>query len=270
MRDRVTERLTLERDLHLALEHGELEVHYQPIIQLPAGPVEGFEALVRWSHPTRGAIGPDKFIPIAEDSGLIGEIGEWVLEQACRQLRLLREQDALTESMYVSVNLSARQLRDPHLVQTVRRVLDDTGLDAHSLFLELTESVLMDEPTTAIDLLHALRNIGVRIAIDDFGTGYSSLAYAQRFPAQSVKIDRSFVEALRLDDSPHESLVSAIVAMARALNMKAVAEGVETPREEARLIELGCNSAQGYFYSRPVPADALLATLHRLTVPVSA
>ena len=270
MRDRVAERLTLERDLHVALDRGEFEVHYQPIVQLPAGPVEGFEALVRWAHPTRGVIGPDKFIPIAEDSGLITEIGSWVLEQACRRLRLLRFETSLAEDLYVSVNLSARQLRDPHLMRTVRRVLDQTGLGPASLCLELTESVLMDEPTIAAALLHALRDIGIRLAIDDFGTGYSSLAYAQRFPAQCVKIDRSFVEALNLEDSPQESLVSAIVAMASALKMKTVAEGVETPVQEARLIELGCHAAQGYFYPRPVPDDALVATLHRLTSPVSA
>jgi diguanylate cyclase (GGDEF)-like protein len=270
MRDRVTERLTLERDLHVALDRREFEVHYQPIVQLPAGPVEGFEALVRWSHPTRGVIGPDKFIPIAEDSGLIGDIGSWVLEEACHRLRLLRIETELADDLYVSVNLSARQLRDPLLAGTVRRVLDHSHLEPGALCLELTESVLMDEPTSAVALLQDLRDIGVRLAIDDFGTGYSSLAYAQRFPTQCVKIDRSFVEALDLEDSPEASLVSAIVAMASALKMKTVAEGVETPGQEARLIELGCHAAQGFFYSRPVPDEALAATLHRLTVPVSA
>jgi diguanylate cyclase (GGDEF)-like protein len=270
MRDRVTERLTLERDLHVALEHGEFEVHYQPIMQMPAGPVEGFEALLRWSHPTHGVIAPDRFIPIAEDSGLIDEIGAWVLEQACRRLRLLRVQTSLAKDVYVSVNLSARQLRDPRLVPAVWRALRSNGLEPRALCLELTESVLMDEPTTSVGLLNELRAIGVRISIDDFGTGYSSLAYAQRFPAQCVKIDRSFVEALGIDDSPEQSLVSAIVAMASALGMKTVAEGVETPAQEARLIELGCHAAQGYLYSRPVPDEGLLAALERLTVPVSA
>ena len=270
MRDRVAERLTLERELHVALERNEFEVHYQPINALPAGPVAGFEALLRWSHPTLGIISPDKFIPIAEDSGLIGEIGTWVLEQACQRLRQLRVETPLASDVYVSVNLSARQLRDPALVETIRRVLGESGLEPDALCLELTESVLMDDPTTAAELLQDLRNIGVQLAIDDFGTGYSSLAYAQRFPAQYVKIDRSFIDALKLSDSPQESLVSAIIAMARALNMRTVAEGVETPAQEARLIELGCHAAQGYFYARPVPDEALAATLHRLTVPVSA
>jgi EAL domain-containing protein (putative c-di-GMP-specific phosphodiesterase class I) len=237
---------------------------------MPAGPVEGFEALLRWSHPTHGVIAPDRFIPIAEDSGLIDEIGAWVLEQACRRLRLLRVQTSLAKDVYVSVNLSARQLRDPRLVPAVWRALRSNGLEPRALCLELTESVLMDEPTTSVGLLNELRAIGVRISIDDFGTGYSSLAYAQRFPAQCVKIDRSFVEALGIDDSPEQSLVSAIVAMASALGMKTVAEGVETPAQEARLIELGCHAAQGYLYSRPVPDEGLLAALERLTVPVSA
>jgi EAL domain-containing protein (putative c-di-GMP-specific phosphodiesterase class I) len=270
MRDRVTERLTLERDLHVALERGEFELHYQPIIQLPVGPVEGFEALLRWSHPTRGVISPERFIPIAEESGLIREIGAWVLTQACRRLRTLRAETTLADDLYMSVNLSARQMRDPFLVRTLRNAIDLSRLEPSALCLELTESVLMEEPTAAAALLRNLREIGIRLAIDDFGTGYSSLAYAQQFPAQCVKIDRSFVAALELDDSPEASLVSAIVAMASALNMKTVAEGVETPAQEARLIEIGCHAAQGYFYSRPVPADAVAATLHRLTVPVSA
>jgi EAL domain-containing protein (putative c-di-GMP-specific phosphodiesterase class I) len=221
-------------------------------------------------HPTRGVIPPDRFIPIAEESGLIREIGAWVLSQACRRLRALRAETALAEDLYVSVNLSARQLRDPFLLRTVRNAIDLSRLEPSALCLELTESVLMDEPTSAARLLHHLRDVGVRLAIDDFGTGYSSLAYAQRFPTQCVKIDRSFVEALDRDDSPEASLVSAIVAMASALGMKTVAEGVETPTQEARLIELGCHAAQGYFYARPVPDDAVAATLHRLTVPVSA
>lgn len=270
MRDRVTERLTLERDLHLALERDQLDIHFQPIVGLPAGPVEGVEALLRWSHPTRGLIPPDKFIPVAEDSSLIVEIGEWVLMESCHRLSELREKEDLPADLYVSVNLSARQLRDPHLLDTVRRVLTQTGIPPSSLCLELTESLLMEEPAAAATLLAALRDLGIRILIDDFGTGYSSLAYAQRFPAQCVKIDRSFVEALGSKDSSHESLVAAIVAMAAALDMKTIAEGVETPAQEARLIQLGCHSAQGYFYSRPVPADQIPAVLRRLTVPESA
>jgi len=270
MRDRVAERLMLERDLHVALARGEFELHYQPIVQLPAGPVVGLEALLRWLHPTRGVIAPDRFIPIAEESGLIQEIGAWVLTQACRRLRALRTETALAEDFYVSVNLSARQLRDPFLTRRVRNAVDVSRLEPGALCLELTESVLMEEPTAAAALLRGLHEIGIRLAIDDFGTGYSSLAYAQQFPAQFVKIDRSFIDALELDDSPEASLVSAIVAMASALNMQTVAEGVETQAQEARLIELGCHAAQGYFYSRPVPDVDLAAMLDRLTVPVSA
>ena len=270
MRDRVEEQLTLERDLHVALERNELAVHFQPIIALPAGPVEGVEALLRWAHPARGLIPPAKFIPIAEESMLIVEIGAWVLEQSCRRLAELRREVTVADDFYVSVNVSARQLRDPGLVATVRRVLHETGLPATSLCLEITESMLMEEPIRSVELLGALRDVGVLLSIDDFGTGYSSLAYAQRFPAQCVKIDRSFVDALGSDDTSQQSLVSAIVAMAGALGMKSVAEGGENPAQEARLIQLGCHAAQGYFYSKPVPADQLPATLRRLTVPASA
>jgi EAL domain-containing protein (putative c-di-GMP-specific phosphodiesterase class I) len=161
-------------------------------------------------------------------------------------------------------------MRDPHLLDTVRQALVENDLPPSALCLELTESLLMEEPAAASLLLGSLRELGVQLAIDDFGTGYSSLAYVQRFPAQSVKIDRSFVEALDDDDTSQESLVAAIVAMARALGMTTVAEGVETPAQEARLIQLGCHAAQGYFYSRPVPADQLLATARQLTGPSSA
>jgi len=269
MRDRVEEQLTLERDLHVAIERNQLAVHFQPIIALPAGPVEGVEALLRWAHPTRGLIAPSKFIPIAEESMLIVDIGRWVLEQACLQLATLRAEMPLPDDLYVSVNVSARQLRDRNFVAIVRQALRESGLPAGALCLEITETMLMEEPTSSAALLATLRDLGVRISIDDFGTGYSSLAYAQRFPATSVKIDRSFVTELSLEDTAQESLVSAIVAMAGALGMRAIAEGVENVEQEARLIQMGCHAAQGYFYSKPVPAHHLPATLRRLTEPAS-
>jgi diguanylate cyclase (GGDEF)-like protein len=269
MRDRVAERLTLEHDLRYALERDELDVHFQPIIRLPAGPVDGLEALVRWTHPTRGQIAPSKFVPIAEESSLIVEIGRWVLEHACRQLGEWRRRGEVPDDFYVSVNLSARQMRDPQLLETVRRVLSEHDLPASVLWLELTESLLMEDAETASSLLRSLRELGVQLAIDDFGTGYSSLAYVQRFPAQCVKIDRSFVDALDDDDTPQESLVAAIVAMASALGMATIAEGVETSAQEARLIQLGCTAAQGYFYSRPKPAAQVIRTVRELTGPTS-
>jgi diguanylate cyclase (GGDEF)-like protein len=269
MRDRLFERLTLDNDLRLALERDELHLQFQPIIGLPAGPVEGVEALLRWSHPTRGSIPPSKFIPIAEESSLIVVIGEWVLEQACRELALWQRSGDLPADFYVSVNLSARQMHDPNLVDTVRRVLVRHGVPPKALSLELTESILMEEPERSRARLDSLRELGVQLAIDDFGTGYSSLAYVQRFPAQTVKIDRSFVEALDDDDTSQESLVAAIVAMAKALGMSTVAEGIESPAQEARLIQLGCQAAQGFFYSVPVSADQLPATVRRLTAPAS-
>jgi diguanylate cyclase (GGDEF)-like protein len=263
MRDRVAERLTIERDLHLALGREELSLVFQPIMRLPAGPPEGVEALLRWNHPTRGLIGPSTFVPIAEESTLIIEIGNWVLQTAARQIAALRRADPAHANLYVSVNLSARQLRDPTLFQTVREILGDTGLPATALCLELTESLLIEE-RSATSVLRELRALGVKLAIDDFGTGYSSLSYVQRFPAETVKVDRSFVERLTRPDAPQQSLVAAIVAMASALGMEVIAEGVETPLQEAQLIQLGCHAAQGYFYAPPVKAEQLATTLVEL------
>jgi diguanylate cyclase (GGDEF)-like protein len=267
MRDRLIERVTLDNDLRLASERDELYLQYQPVIRLPAGPIEGVEALIRWAHPINGIIPPSKFIPIAEESTAIMRIGAWVLEQACRQLAVWRRTIDLPPDFYVSVNLSARQVHDPDLISTVQRVLRENELPPSALSLELTESILMEEPERSRTRLQALRELGVRLAIDDFGTGYSSLAYVQRFPTQTVKIDRSFVEALDDADTSQESLVAAIVAMAAALGMTTVAEGIETAAQEARLIQLGCQAAQGFFYSEPVSADEIAFTVRRLSAP---
>jgi diguanylate cyclase (GGDEF)-like protein len=267
MRDRLVERVTLDNDLRLAAERDELYLQYQPIIRLPAGPIEGVEALIRWAHPVHGSIPPSKFIPIAEESTAIVRIGAWVLEQAVRQLATWRRTIDLPADFYVSVNLSARQVHDVELISTVRRVLRENDLPPNALSFELTESILMEEPDRSRTRLQQLREIGVRLAIDDFGTGYSSLAYVQRFPTQTLKIDRSFVVALDDEDTPQESLVAAIVAMATALGMTTVAEGIETATQEARLIQLGCQAAQGYFYSKPVSADEFAITVRRLSAP---
>lgn len=264
MRDRAAQRLELERDLRHALERDELSVHYQPVVRLPDGRVEGFEALLRWSHPTRGQVPPMSFVPVAEETGLIVEIGAWVMHQACRQLAEWRDTTVGGEHLFVAVNISARQLRDERLITTVHEALATHALPPDALHLELTESLLMDNPTTAAGLLNRLRQIGVRLAIDDFGTGYSSLAYLQRFSVDVVKIDRSFVEGVDTPDSPDESLVAAIVAMAGALRVTTVAEGVETEAQALRLHELGCDIAQGYLYARPLAPDQVPAALRRL------
>jgi diguanylate cyclase len=266
MRDRATQRLALEHDLRQALERGELHLHYQPVVKLPGGEIEGFEALLRWAHPTRGQIPPVVFIPVAEDTGLIVPIGAWVIREASRQLGRWRKTLPNGRQLTMAVNLSARQLRDPHLVECVRDALHDEGLSQGSLCLELTESLLMNNAAAATDLLETLRALDVKLSIDDFGTGYSSLSYLRRFRVDNVKIDRSFVDGLDDDDSSDETLVAAILAMAKALRVATIAEGVETPAQAERLYALGCQTAQGYLFSRPVPADQIPTVAQRLGV----
>lgn len=264
MRDRVAKRLALEGDLRHALERNQLRLEYQPIVSLPDQRVEGFEALLRWSHPTMGEISPASFIPVAEDTGLIVPIGTWVLEQACRQISKWRQELALGADLSVSVNVSARQLNDEQLVQHVREALVASGLSGRALTLELTESVLMENPPATVDLLSTIRGLGVHIAIDDFGTGYSSLSYLRQFPADLVKIDRSFVDGLENRDGSESSLISAIVAMAGALGISTIAEGVEHASQAVRLQSLGCRRAQGFHYSRPVRPEDVPKVVRRL------
>jgi diguanylate cyclase (GGDEF)-like protein len=257
MRRRVSERVELENDLRHAVALHQLHLVYQPIIRLPGGPIEGMEALVRWSHPTHGVLLPAKFIPLAEESGLITEIGNWVLEEAIAQLAIWRHWTSTMRELYMSVNLSGAQLHDEGLVRRVADALTAHDLPGSALCLELTESVLMDDPVAAAETLTQQRRLGVQLAIDDFGTEYSSLAYLSRFPVTSLKIDKSFVDSLAQEDSPDATLIAAIVAMARALGISTIAEGVETPTQLNRLVELGCDSVQGFLYSRPVPANVL-------------
>ena len=266
MRDRATQRLALEHDLRQALERGELHVHYQPVVKLPGGEIEGFEALLRWAHPTRGHIPPVAFIPVAEDTGLIVPIGAWVIREACRQLARWRKTLPNGRQLTMAVNLSARQLRDPDLVACVRDALAEEGLSPGALCLELTESLLMNNASAAVELLETLRALDVKLSIDDFGTGYSSLSYLRRFRVDNVKIDRSFVDGLDDDDSSDETLVAAILAMAKALQVATVAEGVETVTQAERLHALGCQTAQGYLFSRPVAADQIPSVADRLGV----
>ncbi len=264
MRDRISHRLAVERDLRHALERHELAVHYQPIVDLTSGRVSGFEALLRWSHPTWGQVAPMSFIPVAEDTGLIIDIGAWVLEQACGQLAEWRATLPRSNRLQMSVNLSACQLRDSAIVEQVRRVLVESGLPQDALTLELTESTLMENPAAAAELLNRLKSLGIGLSIDDFGTGYSSLAYLRRFPVDVVKIDRAFVMDLEDEDTSDATLVAAIVAMAGALGIGTVAEGVETMGQARRLTDLGCDLGQGYLYSRPIEAALIPAAINRI------
>jgi len=255
MRTRVVRVLELETDLRHAIEREEFRVLYQPIVALEKGEISGSEALVRWQHPTRGFISPMEFIPLAEETGLIVWIDRWVLGEACRQMRAWRAQFPELW-LTVSVNVSGRQLGQPHLVDYVAQTLRDAQLDAASLKLEVTESVVMENAEAALEILRRLRDMGVRLLVDDFGTGYSSLSYLERFPFHGVKIDRAFVKDMHLQEKNRE-IVRTIVRLAHSLGMDVIAEGVETAEHLARLRETGCGYGQGYFFSKPVDAGAL-------------
>jgi diguanylate cyclase (GGDEF)-like protein/PAS domain S-box-containing protein len=260
MAAQVNERVTLEGALRNALERGEFELHYQPKLDLDSGGIVGVEALLRWHSQTLGAVSPAKFIPVAEEMGLIVPIGDWVLRTACTQGRAWLQQGLAPLTM--AVNLSPRQLRDPKLIDKIGSVLRESGFPAERLELELTEGLIMDNVAGNRDTLAAIRSLGVSLSIDDFGTGYSSLAYLAQLPVQTLKIDRAFIAAL--DDGPNAvALVTAIMTLAHSLKLSVVAEGVETAAQQDLLAQLQCDQIQGYFFSRPVPADALAAFVQR-------
>ena len=262
MRTQAVERLDLEQDLHRAVRDDEFEVFYQPLIRLADAEVGGFEALIRWHHPIRGLINPVDFIPLAEATGLIVEIGNWVIVQACEQVARWKHQSGGARSLVVSVNLSARQLADPDLVGTVAGAVAQAGISPNSLELEITESVLMNDPVLATTILHALRALGVRLAIDDFGTGHSSLGYLKQFPVDTLKVDRSFVQGLGLDRDD-EAIVKAVISMGHALGLSVTAEGIETVAQRDALEALGCDTGQGFYFAKPQTAGVASALVGR-------
>jgi diguanylate cyclase (GGDEF)-like protein/PAS domain S-box-containing protein len=249
MNVRAVERQSLEEGLRRALERQEFLLHYQPKISLRTGAITGAEALIRWRHPTRGLVSPAEFIPVAEECGLIGPIGDWVLHEASTQARAWVHAGLPVATM--AVNVSAMQLRDGNFLEGVFAVLKDTGLDGRSLDLELTESVLMNHAESTASILRALREAGIRVTIDDFGTGYSSLSYLRRFPIDAIKIDQSFVSQIA-GAGDDEAIVTAVIGMARSLKLRVIAEGVETQEELVFLRTHRCDEAQGYYFSRPV------------------
>ena len=256
MRARALRRLEVERELRQGIDRAELTLNYQPVVDLACGEITGLEALVRWKHPDRGLLDPGEFIAVAEESGLIEPIGRWVQEAACRQVIEWNEQRPDQRPLDVSVNLSARQVAHRDLAASVAEVLARTGLDPMHLRLEITEGVLVEESAKATATLEALSELGVRLILDDFGTGYSSLAYLNRFPLDALKIDRSFVDALGIEQEP-TAIVEAIIGMARALSLDVIAEGVENEAQLSELRRLGCDYAQGHLFSRALPPEEI-------------
>jgi EAL domain-containing protein (putative c-di-GMP-specific phosphodiesterase class I) len=222
------------------------------MIDLATDRVIGFEALVRWEHPVRGLIPPLSFIPLAEETGLILPLGRWVLENACRQARIWHDSHPDVPPLFMSVNLSARQFAQPELVEEVRGILQETGLDPSTLEIEITESILMDQSETGIRTLRQLRDLGVHLVLDDFGTGYSSLSYLKHLPLDTIKIDRTFVAGL--DGETDRSIVDAVISLAHGLRIGTVAEGIETEAQFEQLRAMGCDLGQGYLFARPLPA----------------
>ena len=262
MDDRLQQRRVIEQELRTALLRDELRLHYQPLLDSATLAVEGFEALVRWQHPTRGFVSPAEFVPIAEECGLIAQLGRWVLETACA------EAASWPRPWRIAVNLSPAQFRQRNLAGSVREILSRTGLAPWRLELEITEGVLIDDAERALTMLQELKALGVRIALDDFGTGYSSLSYLRRFPFDKLKIDASFVQGLG-DGGEADAIVRAIVALGRSLSLYITAEGVETQDQLARLREHACDEVQGYLLGRPMPADQLAAMQASTELPTA-
>jgi diguanylate cyclase (GGDEF)-like protein len=262
MRARAIARLRVENDLRRAIERGELLLHYQPMVSLRDDRVIAVEALVRWQHPERGLIAPLQFIPVAEENGLIEPIGHWVLQRACAQAAKWNRSRPDAPPISISVNLSPLQLANPGFPDLVAEALDRTGLDPGCLSLELTESSMLHEDRALTDVLQKVKRLGVRLMLDDFGTGYSSLAYLTHLPLDALKVDRSFVDGLGVQ-SRDTAITEAIIAMSKALSLDVIAEGVESARQADELRRLGCDIAQGYWFSPPASAEAITELLQR-------
>ena len=249
------ERFHLETDLRFAVQNQEFELHYQPIISLSCGSIIGFEALIRWNSPARGYVSPDQFIPLAEETGLINPIGEWVLCEAVNELERLHASGLHSPNLSISVNLSACQFFQPSLLRTLKHCLANSSIKPSQLILEITESVLLDNNDEAAKIFNELRTIGVRLHMDDFGTGYSSLSLLRSCPVDKLKIDRSFVRSLA-DNEADQAIVRAIMTMTHSLGKNVIAEGIETPEQLQYLRSLGCSYGQGHYFAKPIPAPS--------------
>jgi EAL domain-containing protein (putative c-di-GMP-specific phosphodiesterase class I) len=258
MQASIVERMTLASDLQRAVDRGEFVVYYQPVVELETGRIAGAEALVRWQHPERGLLQPAEFISLAEETGLILPLGQWVLEEACQ--RAQRWQEAYPAEPPLTMNVSVGQIYQPGLKEIVVQTLRDTGLAPRSLILEITESVMMWDADTAIERLDELKALGVRLAVDDFGTGYSSLSYLRRFPVDVLKIDKSFVDGMGTRER-EEDLARVIVELGRTLKLEIVAEGIERAEQLIRLRTLRCKYGQGFYFAQPLEGEAMDALL---------
>lgn len=263
MREPVVQRLQIESDLRRGLKDSEFQLFYQPIVSLKTGKIAGVEALVRWNSLKRGFISPGDFIPIAEETGLIIPLGEWILQEACRQMQEWHLQFPQNPPLMISVNLSSRQFSQPNLVQQVQFILDKINLDRKSLKLEITESMMMNDVEAAIELLKRLKDLGLRLSIDDFGTGYSNLSYLHRFPVDTLKVDQSFVRRMNSGESHdrYAQIVRTVIMLGHNLELDVIAEGIETEEQMKILQSLGCEYGQGYFFAKPLPSEQLAALL---------
>src|SRR5438270_2219602 len=260
MGTRSSERIDLEAALRKGIERGDLELHYQPMVSVADGRVVGAEALVRWRHPVDGLVAPERFVPMAEETGLILPLGHFVLEEACRQIVEIKRRTG--RDFPIAVNLSPRQFQQSTLLADVATALDRAGLESHLLKFEITETMVMDDMAGATEIMKKLNRLGVRLAIDDFGTGHSSLGYLKNFPVHEVKVDRLFVKNLA-SDPVDSAIVRAVVDLADAMGIDAVAEGVETPEQLEGLRRIGCHLAQGYLFAHPLLGDGLIELIER-------
>jgi EAL domain-containing protein (putative c-di-GMP-specific phosphodiesterase class I) len=256
MHANILDRLQLEADMRAVLDHKELILFYQPIVDLETHRLIGFEALVRWNHPKRGLIYPLDFIPLAEENGMINVIGDWILREACRELRVLQDRYPVRPALSMSVNISCKQFCQNDLADRVADIIRETGIDAHNLALEITESMIMENVDMAVVTMNHFRDMGIQIHIDDFGTGYSSLSYLHRFPINALKIDRSFINKLSADGENKEVIMS-IISLAKSLNFDVIAEGVERDHQLLKIQELSCQYGQGYLFSEPMAQGAI-------------
>jgi diguanylate cyclase (GGDEF)-like protein/PAS domain S-box-containing protein len=264
MHDTALQRLELKADLQRAVDSMEFALHYQPVMELQSGEIQGLEALVRWQHPTRGVIQPLDFVPLAEETGLIVPIERWVLREACLQMKALEESYPTSPPIHLAVNLSARQLQRPEIVDDIALTLADTGLAPSSLVIEITESVMMQDMELSIQRLSELKELGVQLAVDDFGVGYSSLNYIRRFPIDILKVDKSFIDGVA-GGGEESALTAAIIELAAILGLRPVAEGIERADQLEKLLSLNCELGQGFYFAEPMPIDGIreLLSAHR-------